>query len=174
MIILLVMLLAVVLISDLQINGTVEWFGYVAGALLLCYITLALPLWFKKPNPVIFVPCGFGSSALYLLYINWATDGKWFLSFAFPVVGGLCLITCGVITLVYYIKRGRLYIFGGAFILLGGFTTLIEYLLFLTFDIAFKGWSVYPLVVLTCLGGLLIYIGISRTAHEILERKFFF
>ena len=46
-------------LSDYKIDRSLEWFGFVAGALLLCYIIVALPCWFTKPNPVIFVPCDF-------------------------------------------------------------------------------------------------------------------
>ena len=60
--------------SDLQKNGRLDWFGYVAGALVVGYVMFALPLWFKKPNPVIFVPCTFAATALYLLYINLITN----------------------------------------------------------------------------------------------------
>ncbi len=171
---LLAMVLGVCLVADLQLNQTLDWFGYVAGALLLCYVSLALPLWFRKPNPVIFVPCSFVAAGVYLLYINLVTHGQWYLSFALPVVGGLCLLTCAVVTLVRYLKRGRLYIFGGAFILLGGFMLLLEYLLTLTFSATFIGWSIYPLVSLTGLGCVLIFVAICRPAREALERKFFF
>ena len=128
-----------------------------AGAFVVSYVTLALPLWFKKPNPLIFVPCSFVASALFLWHINVATAGQWYLSFALPLVAGLCAITCAVVALTYYTKRGRLYIFGGAFILLGGWVLLAEYLLTVTFGVAFVGWSVYPLVVLVLLGVLLVY-----------------
>lgn len=160
--------------SDIQKNGRLDWFGYVAGALAVFYVAFALPLWFKKPNPVIFLPCTFAATALYLLYINLITNGDWFLSFAFPVVGALGVIICAVVTLVYYIKRGRLYIFGGASILMGGFTLLTEYLLMLTFKVRFIGWSVHSLVVFVLFGGLLIYLAINSTAREMIERKLFF
>lgn len=152
----------------------IEWFGYVAGALVLSYVAFALPMWFKKPNPVIFVPCNFVATALYLLYINQATGGNWFLRFAFPVVGGLCLITCTVVTLIYYLHRGRLYILGGAFMALGAFMLLIEFLIGITFGLRFVGWSIYPLVVLILFGGLLIYFAINGAAREMMERKLFF
>ena len=162
------------LLSDLQADGKLSWFGHVAGALVLSYIVFGLPLWFRKPNPVIFVPCAFAATALYLLYIDIVTSGNWFISFAFPVTGGVCLITCTVVTLLYYLRRGRLYIFGGAFIASGGFLLLVEFLLCVTFDIAFIGWSLYPLVVLVLFGGMLIYVAINQTAREILTRKLFF
>ncbi len=166
--------LLVCFFADLSLDGNLEWFGYVAGALVVAYIAFALPLWFNKPNPVIFVPCNFVATALYLLYINLATSGHWFLSFALPVVSGICLITCAVVTLLYYLRKGRLYILGGAFIALGAFMLLIEFLLGITFGLRFIGWSIYPLVVLILFGGLLIYFAINSAAREMVERKLFF
>ena len=160
--------------ADLLLNGKVEWFGYVAGALMLSYIAFALPMWFRKPNPVIFVPCNFAAAALYLLYINIATGGAWFLSFALPVTGGLCLITCTVVTLLYYLRKGRLYIIGGAVMALGAFMLLIEFLMGVTFHLQFAGWSIYPLCVLLLLGGMLIFLAINSSAREVIERKLFF
>lgn len=160
--------------ADLSLDGKMEWSGYVAGALTVAYVAFALPRWFKKPNPVIFVPCSFVAAALYLLYINFATGGKWFLSFAFPVIGGICLITCTVVTLMYYLRKGKLYILGGSFIALGAFMLLIEFLMGITFNLRFMGWSVYPLVVLFLFGGMLIYLAIDGDTREMMERKLFF
>lgn len=160
--------------ADLHLDGKLEWFGYVAGALLLAYIVFALPMWFRNPNPVIFVPCDFAAAGLYLLYINLATGGAWFLSFALPVVGGLCLITCTVVTLLRYLRKGKLYVIGGAFMALGAFMLLMEFLLGITFRFGFVGWSVYPFCVLLLFGGLLIFLAINSAARETMERKLFF
>lgn len=160
--------------ADLYMDGHIDWFGYVAGALILAYIVFALPMWFCKPNPVIFVPCDFAAAGLYLLYINLATGGTWFLRFALPVTAGLCLITCTVVTLLYYLRKGRLYVIGGALMALGAFMLLIEFLMGITFHLQFIGWSVYPLCVLLLFGGLLIYFAINRAARETMERKLFF
>lgn len=103
-----------------------------------------------------------------------AANGDWFMSFALPVVSGVCLITCSVVTLMYYLRTGKLYILGGAFMALGAFMLLIEFLMKITFGLHFIGWSIYPLVVLFLFGGLLIYLAINSTAREILERKLFF
>ena len=161
-------------LSDIQFNRHLDWFGFVAGALLVAYVAFALPLWFKKPNPVIFVPCAFVAAALYALYINLETGGKWFLSFAFPVIGGVCLITCTVITLFKYLQKGKLYILGGAFIAFGAFMLLVEFLMVITFKMGFIGWSVYPLVVLVLIGAVHIYLAINASAREMMERKLFF
>lgn len=161
------------LLIDLRVNRCITWSGYVSGALLLFYVTVVLPGWFRDPNPVIFVPCGFVAIGLYLLYINLATGGSWFMSFAFPVVGGIGLIVTAVVTLLRYLRRGRLYIFGGASIALGAFMLLMEFLLVLTFHRNFVGWSIYPLAALVLLGGFLIYLAIDHSAREMMERKLF-
>lgn len=162
------------LLADLQPDKKLDWFGLAAGGLLISYIAMALPLWFDKPNPVIFGPCIYVATTVYLLYINSYTNGNWFMSFALPIAGGLCLITCAVVTLLRYLRRGRLFVWGGALIALGGLMLLMEYLLSVTFGVTYVGWSVYPFAVLLLLGILLIYLAISRSARELLARKLFF
>jgi len=159
---------------DILINSSVTWSGYVIGGVLVLYVAAVLPGWFRKPNPVIFTPCTFVAIGVYLLYINIATGGNWFLSFAFPVTGGIGLIVTAVVVLLKYLRRGKLYILGGALIALGAFMPLMEFLMCLTFDFSrFFAWSLYPLIVLVLLGGMLIFLAISRPTREMMERKFF-
>ena len=164
----------VVLLVDLQFNGAVTWAGFVMGGLMLSYVALVLPLWFRRPNPVVFVPCGFVALALYLYYINSHLGGGWYWTFALPLTGGVCAIITAVVALVKYVKKGLLFIFGGAAIALGGILLLSEFLLKMTLMLdRFVGWSLYPLTALTLLGGFLIYLGINRNAREMMERKLF-
>ena len=161
-------------VTDYRTNGALNWFGYVAGAAVVTYVTVALPLWFRKPNPVIFVPCSFASVAAYLWYICFHLQGDWFWGFALPLVAGLCLIVTTVVTLFRYLRRGRLYVLGGAAIALGGLMLLAEDLMTRTFSGTFNGWSLYPLLGLALLGGMLIYVAGNRAARETLQRKLFF
>ena len=166
--------LLITLLCDLRMNRAVTWSGYVMGALLVGYVMMVLPYWFRKPNPVIFVPCSFGAVGLYLLYINFATGGAWFLSLGLPVTAVVGLIVTAVVTLVRYVSGGRLYIFGGAFLALGVFMPVMEFLINFTFRIPrFFAWSQYPLTALVLLGGMLIFLGINRSAREKMERRFF-
>lgn len=167
--------LLTVLLCDYQVNRSLTWSGFVAGAMVTGYTALILPGWFRRPNPVIFVPCTFAAGLLYLLYIDLVTGGGWFLRFAFPVAGGIGLIATALVTLLRYVKKGRLYTVGGALMGLGAFMPVVEWLLNRTFHRgAFFGWSLYPLMALALLGGYLIFLGICRPAREAMERKFFF
>lgn len=166
--------LLITLLCDFQINNSVTWSGYVVGALVVFYTMFILPYWFRNPNPVVFVPCSFAAVGVFLMYISWTTEGGWFLSFAFPVTGAVGLIVTAVVTLLKYVGKGQLYIIGGAFIALGLFMPLMEFLLNLTFGFPQALiWSGYPLVSLVLLGGMLIFLAICRPARETMERKFF-
>lgn len=164
----------ITLLCDLQINRTLTWSGYVIGALLVGYVMLVLPFWFRKPNPMVFVPCNFAAIGLFLLFINWHTDGDWFLSFAFPVTGCVSLIVTAVVALTRYIRRGRLYIYGGAALALGAFMPLMELLMNITFGWTVKLiWSLYPLIALILLGGTMLVIAACRPLRESLSKRLF-
>ena len=161
-------------LCDWRLGGGIVWSGYVVGGLLLLYVTAVLPLWFKRPNPVIFVPVDFAAIALFLLYVNYATGGHWYLSFALPVTGAAALLVCAMVTLLKYLPGAALYICGGALILSGVLAVLVEFLLNLTFGLhdTFL-WSIYPLAVGVVLGAMLLVIAVSKPLRRSLHRKFF-
>ncbi len=166
--------LTVCFFADFLSDSVLDWFGFVVGALVLAYTAFALPMWFRKPNPIIFVPSAFVVAMAYLLYINYVTGGEWFFSFAFPITGILCLIAMTLVTLLRYLKSGKLYVWGGGFMAFGMFSLLVEFLLCITFELRFIGWSIYPLTTLFLVGGLLIYLAINDTSREAMKRKLFF
>ncbi len=160
-------------IIELSCMHTVSWSGYVIGGVLLGYLMFILPLWFKAPNPVIFIPCDFLGATLFLMYADIQTNGGWFLPFAAPVTLSLAVIICTAVTLTHYLKRGRLYIFGGTFIAFGAWTVLIDFLIRITFKISPPIWSVYSFIPLFLLGMMLIVIAIVKPLKESLSKKFF-
>ena len=164
----------VTLLCNLVINGAVTWSGYVVGALLLLYVTAVLPLWFKKPNPVVLVPCDFAAVALYLLYICLYTGGKWFLPFALPVTGLMALGVTALVVLCRYLRRGHLYIFGGAAVYFGLALLLTEFLLNRSFGFTWGlVWCWYPMAALVLLGIWLLVLAISRPLRSRMHRRFF-
>ena len=159
-------------VCDLNIGNGITWAGYVLGGISLFYILFILPAWFKKYNPAIFIPSDFVAIGLYLLYINHATDGNWFLTFALPVTGIITIVISSITILCYYLKRGYLYIFGGALIGAGLFFPVIETLAIITFQMRPMLWSLYPLIALFLIGIMLIVIAIVKPFRESLCRIF--
>ena len=174
LIILLLIPLVICFLVDLKTDDQLNWFGYVAGACLVSYVMFALPIWFKKHSPAIFIPADFAAITLYVLHIHAVTGGAWFLPVALPLILGGCLYLTDLFTLLYYLRRGKLYVLGGASITLGLLMVPLELLLGGGFDLAFLGWSVYPLAVLSLFGGLLLYFAINASAREAMERRLFF
>ena len=166
--------ISICLVCDMSINGSIEWSGYEVGGMLIFYSAILLPSWFEHPNPVIFVPCTFGVIAMYLLYINLALQSNWFFTFGLPVTVTLGLLITALVTLTRYIRKGRLYIYGGFTIAMGGFCVLLESLLHITFGLpGFGTWSLYPLVSLSLLGLAMIATAIFRPLRDALEKRFF-
>ena len=162
------------IILELSWYSNIIWSGYVSGGTLLAYVIVVLPCWFSHPNGVIFVPTSFLAIALYLMYINYATDGGWFMSFALPLTAAMALISSTVAAILKYVKRGKLYLWGGFFIALGVWSMLLEFLIRVTFGIrtAFY-WSVAPFTVFVLCGLMLIVIAIVKPIKESLRRVFF-
>ena len=164
----------VTLYSDFYITRTITWSAYVVFSLSIVYVIFILPFWFKKPSPAVFVPIDFLVIELFLHYVNYVTGGDWFLSFAFPVVTYLGLIVTATCVLIYYLKKGHLYVLGGFFVALGLFMDLIELFIMITFKLDFDGWSLYPMIPLVLIGLGMIAIATSRSARAMLARKLHF
>lgn len=166
---------AIPLYIDILINGTITWSAYVAISVLLTYLIAVLPTWFKRPTPAVFVPVDFFGIACLVHYINYAAGGDWFLTFAFPIILylGILVTTCSV--LMFYLKKGYLYIIGAFFIALGLFINLVELFLAITFTpIHFIGWSMCATIPLVLFGLAMIIIAINKSARAILARKLHF
>ena len=168
------------ILIELELNGGVSWSGYASGGTLIFYMAFIMPLWFKKPNPVIFTPIVFALTIGLLLFICYKTGGfevnpNWFMSLAFPVTGSLGIIVTATTSLLYYLKQGYLYTLGGSFIAVGAWTVFLEFCIYQTFKdiVPTFYWSTAPLTVFSIIGIMLIVIAIVKPLKESLRRIFF-
>ena len=162
------------LFIDRQINGTVSWGGIVAGGIWVAFVLVVFPFWFKKVNATMYLGTAVISIALYLWYICRVTGGSWFWTFALPVTAYIgALIYVQTILLLRWRKKA-LVILGAGFFALGLLMPLMEYLMEVTFHPeGYPAWSVYPLMGLFLLGGMLIFLAVNHRAREKMEEKFF-
>lgn len=159
---------------DLVLFSRITFSGYVLFALAFCYSLFLLPRWFSRPNPVIFFPIVFLVFSGALLYCNLATGGNWYWAFALPVTGGVFLFLEATVTLLYYLRRGRFYIFGALFLALGIFSFVTEILFRAVFSLAIRlTWSLIPLIFFSCLGVGLLVIAIVQPFRRYFEKRFF-
>lgn len=164
---------AFILMLCAHLYGRLAWGGYVVTAIALFYLIVILPLWFRKANPVIFLPVDFAGIALFLLYVDLASGGGWYLSFALPVTAVTAVLLEAFVVLLRYVRGGRYFIFGGFFMLLSGYLILIELFEHVTFGTTMFLWSQFAGLPVGLLGFFLILAGIIRPLRELLDRTFF-
>lgn len=165
---------SVILALDLIENGGIGFSFYVAAPLLILYTSFVLPRWWRRPNPVVFLPITFCSLMVCFLYLDLRTHGGWFLSFAFPVLGGFFLFLEAAVTLLHYLRSGRLYIFGGLFLSMGILSFVGEILYRVTFSLPIRlTYSILFLIFFSLLGLGLITIAIVPPFRRYFERRFF-
>ena len=161
------------LIYCLTVLHGVYWSGYVMLGCALIYFAAIFPFWFERREPLIFVPLGFVLLEGYLLYVCLYNGGRWFLSFAFPVVGLAGLLTTLSVALFRFGKRRRLRKTGVLMILIGCSTMLVELFQCITFDTKMFTWSLYTVTGFSLIGLFLVLCGLIRPWREYMERKFF-
>ena len=162
-------------LCDILLDGALSWFPYAGSSMLLLYVVAVLPVWFVNPNPVVFTAVDFAAAALFRLAVNIISGGSWFMTFAFPVTGAAMAIVVAVVALVKYVGKGYLFIYGGMFIAIGGYSMLIEFLLNLTFGFHKSlMWSYFHMSACAVIGITLIVIALSPGLRKSLHKKFFF
>ena len=168
-------ILAAVAVSAvcLVLYGKLGWGAIVLASLLLFFVIAVLPVWFRDPNPVIFLPIDTVAIELFLLFICLRTGGHWFMSFAFPCVGIMGIIGTATAALLKYLKKGKYIVIGGLQIILGAFCILLEFFQHITFDTAMFRWSLFATIALFVSGTFLICVGLIRPLREFVNRVFY-
>ena len=161
------------LLLCLKLYGAAAWSGYVMLGCALAWIILILPRWFRRPSPTLFLAVDFIAVGGFLLYVCLKTGGHWFLSFAFPITGMLCILSLCASILLRKLRRGRLFVVAGLFLALGGCCMLAELFAHITFHTRMFLWSLYGASFFGAIGALLLIAAIVPALRDYLERKFF-
>ena len=144
-----------VLVLDL-LDGGAHWSPYVAGALVLAWCFLAVPLMFPGRRPYLYVALDVLALCLYLALIAFMSGGfSWYLHIVLPLlvlVGGVTLL---MLLVIRRLEAPKLYRAAGVALLLAGFILGLEVIVDLAATQSLRlGWSVYaaiPFVVLALL-----------------------
>ena len=164
---------AACLVVDLLLKGRITWSGFALAGLGTGYVLLALPLWFARPNAVIFLALDFTAVGLMLLYIDLRVQGGWFLSLAFPVTAMYGVLITGFAAILKYVHRGRFFQLGGGCIVFGCSAMLLELFISITFGLRMFVWSLYPVAILSTMGLFWILAGIIRPLGNAIRKKTF-
>ena len=98
-------LLFTLMLVDYSLNHDMMWSKYVMISIVLFYVLVFLPQWFKKPNPVIFVSIDMLAITGFLAAVCAFVEGSWFLTFALPMMAFPTAISVAVVSLVKYVRK---------------------------------------------------------------------
>ncbi len=157
----------------LELYGQLRWSAYVAASLLLFWMIVIFPGWFRKLHPVIMAAADFVSIMVFLFFINAYNRQSWFWSFGFPVTLYFLLLIETAIVLFMYVRKGRLYILSGLSMGAGISCLVIEFFLHVTFRTRMFVWSLYGLLTFGLFGIFFLLAAIIKPLGDYLERKFF-
>lgn len=155
-----------------SLYGQLRWGGYAIGGMLLFYLAVILPMWFRYANPVVFIPCIHLGVLLYVLYICVITKGHWFLSFAFPIVVVFAILNTTIAALLRYVRKGKLYLLSGVLFALSLILILIEFLAHITFALDMFKWSVFAAAPTFIVGVFFLIAAIVKPLKNAMKRWF--
>lgn len=162
------------IVCNISINGAVTWSGFVIAAIALVYIVTVIPIGLGKKHYITCLSADFIGILLFLLYIEFMTNGKWFLNFAMPIVVFIASVIISISGIASK-RHIRTSILASVITFSTGiFCLFTEILLNLSFGIHDKlVWSLYPFITLTVLSAVIFVIGRNEPLKEKLEKKFF-
>lgn len=163
----------VVFSLDIFFTRYPDWSAYFIGGMSVVYTVVIFPGWFPKPRPTLFAFIDFVTLALFLGYINLATGGDWYSTFALPLTGFIAFIICLNVFVNSHSKRNFIYSIGASFIITSAALVPFELLV----DYNFLGdltvnWSIYPAVACFLVGSLVISVGLIPTLRDYFKRIF--
>lgn len=160
-------------LSDYSINRSITWSGYVLMSILCVYLLIVLPIILKKHMSVCISLMSL-SVLVFLIYIEYKTGGKWFLSFALPAVTAIAVFIVVMVLLRKENKITPLTVVSLSMIFTGAYCVLLEFLINATFGICETfAWSFYPAVTFLILAIAIFFIQKNKPLVEKLEKKFF-
>lgn len=163
-----------VLAMDLSAGGGVSFSAWVLFGILIFYTAFLLPRWFRRPNPVIFLPVSGVCILILLWYLDFFYGSGWFFPLVLPLAGTFLLMLEAVVTLARYLRGGKLYVYGGFFIGLAclSFAAELGGRAFFSLPVCLT-WSMIPLILFSVVGIGLIVIAAFPTFRAYVQRRFF-
>lgn len=163
------------LVIDLLGGNGVTWSVYAFTALVLLYITIAVPIWVEKHKPYFALITAYGCLMLYLKMVEEASrSGNWFFPIVLPCVTLFTLLTLLIIRLYRHGKLGRFTLCGAVLLEIGILSLLIDILIAVSLGRIALLWSPYVLAPCLFVAALIFFINGNHTIREEIRRRVHF
>lgn len=161
------------LISDLSINNAITWSEYVISSVICAYLLVILPIVLRE-HTALYIMLMAVTAALYLMFINIKTGGRWLLTFAAPILTATTAFVVLMVVLTREKKISKMTCLEISMIFVGLFCILTEFLINVTFlSRNVFVWSLYPAATFTIISIATATVTRNKPLMAKLEKKFF-
>lgn len=165
----------ITVLVDIISGGGVTWSAYVIGAVVVAYIMVLLPFFFKKYHAVIFLGADCAAILLYLLFIERVNGGRWFLGLGLPLT--VAASVCVLVLALLFTKAQMSPIVKSAAVMIaiGLFVVCAEVVLsaYVYGTVRFA-WSLYALIPCVILGAAMLVLEHRKNLKERIRKRLFY
>lgn len=151
--------ITVCLLCDI-LDGGLSWSLLVSGAVISLFVICIVPIMYKRPQPLLFLLFDTLAICAYLLMIEFASRGAWFLPLGLPIV--LCSATLTALLMLWLRKKRPIALTCGFAVLGAGLLSVCINMIvnaFLGLSV-FPSWSLYSL--LPCLVLFVFFVVLNK------------
>lgn len=163
------------IVIDLLIGGSISWSVYAFSALILMYVTIAVPIWIDKKKPYFALVTGYVCLMLYLIMVeNVSQSGSWFFPIVLPCMTLSTLMCLLLVRLYRHQVLGKFTMAGACTGAVGILCLLIELLISVSFGSIALLWSPYVFAPCLFVALLIFFINGNRAIREEIRRRVHF
>lgn len=160
------------LMIDLLIGGSVSWSIYAFTALVLLYISIAVPIWVDRYKAYFSIITSYICLMLYLKMVEEVSgSGHWFFPIVLPCVTVFIVLTLLITHLYKRNVLGKFTLFGAILAEIAVLCVIIELLISLYLDKAPFVWSQYAFAPCLFISLLIFFINSNQTIREEIRRR---
>jgi hypothetical protein len=166
----------ITILLDILDGSGLNWSAYIVGAMALVFIFVVLPFYFKRYHTVIFLSANCTAVLLYLLFIERANGGSWFVGFGLPITVAASIAI--IILALLFTKSRRMTLLkkvAGILFAVGLFVLVMETIIRLNEQVPFTlKWSFYALIPCAVLGAACLILEHRKNFKEEIRRRLFY
>lgn len=160
---------------DFLVGRSISWSLYAFTALILLYISIAVPLWIDRHKPYFALITAYVCLMLYLKMVETISrSGQWFFPIVLPCVTLFLGLTLLIVYLYRHHKLGRFTLFGALLLEVAILCVITDVLIALNLGNPLLLWSPYVFAPCLFISLLIFYINSNRTIREEIRRRVHF
>lgn len=166
---------AITIFCDFVSGGGISWSLYVAGAMLMLFTWIFLPMLFRKSRPWLSLSLDSIAAALYVGVICAVSGGDWYWTLGLPITASCCGLVV-FLAVLFELESTKGILIRAAFVLFGVglLTVVLELIINLHLGLSLiPRWSGYVFTPCLLLGIAALILRKQKNFKEEIRRRFY-